>query len=502
MFGTDDSSIVQKAIIKMINASGFLPQAGLTEADAKSRLSLDFAHDAVILDITDCAEHASTLIDYATLYGPAVLNAPLDISAEEAALIIRVRNPETNIDIAAEAEDYDDIDDDEDDTDEDEDDSDEDDEDDDEESDDPSAGAAAKARIPEEDRLRVLITPEMHKVASRIFAMLGDSADMAAYASFLRAFDNLLVQYGGIAAQPRNPDSEETKEAITESAFAIEMAALGDLLIEEARRRKKKKKGWNEGRSGLLSAIMKGLSGEKGERIQSAWDNLKPDAFSEAMGNVVSTAVAIIQKELEERGEGESKDEDSSSEDNSSTGRETEEDAAEVSPAVDEKKIPLCAMAKLLNGDDLVKWAREQGFTHITSPEDLHVTVAYSKEPIDPTQMPPFERIKLTGMQSAERSLGYLGENKALVLHLGEEECAPLKERWQKYRDLGASWDYDSYKCHLTISYKEDFNEQQLQNMKPYLGSLIFDTETVKELKPQADGSPGFDVNKIPHITL
>lgn len=466
MFEQKDATKVQAALIKMIASSGFLTEANLTESDAATRLSLDFAHDAVVFDVSDCAEHVATLQDYASLYMPALHNLDiafsLDVEKEVVSIGLIAKNDEINLDttsadeLAFDDSDYD----------EDEDDTDEDDE------------SPATSRSAEQERLKVLTTPEMHKVAARIFSSLGDSADMAAYVSFLRDFDGLLSRYGGVAAKSRMPtDEEET------AAFNVDMAALSDFFIEEAKKRGKKKKGWNEGRSGLLSALMKGLSGETGDKVQSAWDGLKAKEFKGAMIEVVRKMAAVIVEE---------------------SGEKTNE-AAPVTDATEEGAsgaIPLCAMVRLINAADLHAWAKDQGFTHMLMPDDMHVTVAYSKEPIDTTGMPPMEKVIVQGEGSSERSVNYLGDNKALVLHLGPEESKPLADRWEEYRTVGASWDYDGYKPHITLSYKENLTEEQLKTIKPFTGPLHFGEEKVKELKKQEDGTPGFDVTKIPHVKL
>jgi hypothetical protein len=446
----------------MMSSSGFLVEANLTEGDANARLSLDFAHDAVVFDVSDCLEHVATLQDYASLYMPALHNLDtafsVDVDRQSISIALISQDDAINLDTASEIYDEDE----DDDTDEDEDSDDEDDED-----------AAAKSRSAEHERLKVLTTPEMHKTAARIFSSLGDSADMAAYVGFLRDFDGLLSRYGGVAAKSRMPLDEE------ETAFNTDIAALSDFFLEEAKKRGKKK-GYSDGRSGLLSALMKGLSGESGEKVQSAWDGLKVEAFKESMSNVVATAAGILSEELEKRGPSE---------------EETTEEGASGA-------IPLVAMVRLINATDLHSWAKEQGFTHMLEPDDMHVTVAYSKEPIDTTGMPPMEKVIVQGEGSSERSVNYLGDNKALVLHLGPEESKPLADRWEEYRTVGASWDYDGYKPHITLSYKENLTEEQLKTIKPFTGPLHFGEEKVEELKKQEDGTPGFDVTKIPHVKL
>jgi hypothetical protein len=49
------------------------------------------------------------------------------------------------------------------------------------------------------------------------------------------------------------------------------------------------------------------------------------------------------------------------------------------------------------------------------------------------------------------------------------------------FKDAGASWDYDDFKAHVTISYNSKLD---LKTVKPYTGRLVFGYEVFKPLDP------------------
>lgn len=130
---------------------------------------------------------------------------------------------------------------------------------------------------------------------------------------------------------------------------------------------------------------------------------------------------------------------------------------------------------RLLNSHDLIAWAKDQGFTSHLEPDDFHVTVAYSKTPID--WMPLGREITMVKVTGGGRKIERLGKDgDAVVLRFS---APALDARWQAIRDGGASWDHDGYKPHVTITYKGE----QPEDTEPYSGPLIFGPERFEEVK-------------------
>ena len=132
---------------------------------------------------------------------------------------------------------------------------------------------------------------------------------------------------------------------------------------------------------------------------------------------------------------------------------------------------PMYVCRPLLNTQDLVEWAKSQGFDTTIDPEDLHVTLAYSKAPVD---WPAPQNNKLVLRPSSERSVETLGD--AVVLRF---DSPTLAGRWQEFKDAGASWDHDKYNPHVTITYQAPEGLDPA-SIEPYKGELIFGPEQVK----------------------
>lgn len=143
---------------------------------------------------------------------------------------------------------------------------------------------------------------------------------------------------------------------------------------------------------------------------------------------------------------------------------------------------PLYIQRKLTNPEPFIAWAKEQGFPKVLSPEELHVTVVYSKEPVDwdacPDATPEFLKLRGSNDETGEeiRSVEPLGDGGAVVLKFTSNN---LQRRWREWREAGASWDYRDYNPHVTITYNapEGFDASKVV---PYDGPLEFGPE-IKE---------------------
>lgn len=142
---------------------------------------------------------------------------------------------------------------------------------------------------------------------------------------------------------------------------------------------------------------------------------------------------------------------------------------------------PLYVHRKLLNGADLVAWAKANGFTATLAPSDMHVTVLYSRTPVDPMAMGEGWSsdpdgglvIKAGGPRALER----FGEG-AVVLQFASWS---LQSRHNDMVQAGASHDFPEYLPHVTISYEAPA-DLTLDTIKPYAGELRFGPEVFEPL--------------------
>ncbi|WP_266032625.1 hypothetical protein [Brucella intermedia] len=129
----------------------------------------------------------------------------------------------------------------------------------------------------------------------------------------------------------------------------------------------------------------------------------------------------------------------------------------------------------LLNAVQLIAWARLNGFKTAVPPEEMHVTVCYSKTPIDwgdPGFSTPGVRAS-GGKRTIERF------GKAIVLTF---ESQDLHDDHERFEDSGASWDHPSYRPHVTISYDEN-QEIDISKIEPFTFDLEFGPEVFAPVK-------------------
>lgn len=148
---------------------------------------------------------------------------------------------------------------------------------------------------------------------------------------------------------------------------------------------------------------------------------------------------------------------------------------------------PLYVYRQLLNASEVLDWARSQGFTTTIAPDDLHVTQAYSKRPVNWFAMGQFGSStgELIVAPGGPRLIDRLGDNAVALLF----QSPDLQWRHREMRDAGASWDYPSYLPHVTLSYEA--REVDLSKVQPYQGRLIFGPERFEAI--QSDWQDSLD---------
>lgn len=133
------------------------------------------------------------------------------------------------------------------------------------------------------------------------------------------------------------------------------------------------------------------------------------------------------------------------------------------------------------NAKDIIAWAKGQGFEATLPASDMHVTVCYSKRPVDWMQIPE-NYVILNGEDvinvpaSAVRVIEKFGE--AAVLCFNSAQLAHRHEDIK--RVTGATWDYEEYQPHITISYNLD--SSLIENIEPYRGKIVLGPEIFEEI--------------------
>ncbi len=138
------------------------------------------------------------------------------------------------------------------------------------------------------------------------------------------------------------------------------------------------------------------------------------------------------------------------------------------------------------NADEIMAWATEQGFASLLPPGDLHVTVAYSKQPVNWFKMASDFVLgdRLVIDPGGPRVVDRLGDKGAIVLHFWSEQ---LSWRNRQMREAGASWDHPQYLPHITLTYQG--GDIDLAKVQPYTGRIVLGPEIFEPI--EADWEAG-----------
>lgn len=129
----------------------------------------------------------------------------------------------------------------------------------------------------------------------------------------------------------------------------------------------------------------------------------------------------------------------------------------------------------VLNVSEIVKWAEGEGFTDIVT--DLHVTVAYSRKPVDWFKVGTSwtEKIEIVGGPRLMEKMGPDGRYKALLMTAPE-----LVWRHREMVEAGAVWEWAEYQPHISIQIGGDVD---LSKVKPYQGKIVLGPEIFEEVR-------------------
>jgi hypothetical protein len=150
-------------------------------------------------------------------------------------------------------------------------------------------------------------------------------------------------------------------------------------------------------------------------------------------------------------------------------------------------RAPLYVYRKVVNAAEIAAWCRANGFPSVRDEDSMHVTVTYSKDPVDwlamgePDNWPNPDadgNIKLpAGGPRVLESFGG-GENpKVIVLAFASNS---LSWRHRSMRDKGASWKWPDYTPHITLS--ADAGDFDFEALKPYSGEIILGPEVFEPI--------------------
>lgn len=153
-------------------------------------------------------------------------------------------------------------------------------------------------------------------------------------------------------------------------------------------------------------------------------------------------------------------------------------DAQAVTLITDAKPRTLYVQRTVLNVAEIKAWAKKQGLPELQ--DDLHVTVCYSRTPIDwlkvgnPSDWGGDKSGEITIPAGGPRVVEPLGDRTAVLMFASSE----LSWRHEAIVRAGASHDYEDYIPHISLT-GEDVD---LSNVEPYRGAIRLGPEVFEEI--------------------
>lgn len=137
---------------------------------------------------------------------------------------------------------------------------------------------------------------------------------------------------------------------------------------------------------------------------------------------------------------------------------------------------------KVINGAEIIAWAKSQGFESTVPADDLHVTIAYSRSPVDWMKVgEPWSgnsKGELSLAPGGARLIDKFGEGAVVLLFNSSE----LSWRHVSIVEAGASWDWPDYQPHITFTYEP--GSVDIDKVEPYRGAIELGPEIFEELAP------------------
>jgi phage-related protein (TIGR01555 family) len=153
----------------------------------------------------------------------------------------------------------------------------------------------------------------------------------------------------------------------------------------------------------------------------------------------------------------------------------TPEDDPPQQPVRDATPRTLYVRRNVVNADEVLAWAREQGFGETLSADDLHVTIAFSRTLVDWMKTGQAWDDQMEIPAGGARLMERFGDARVLLF-----VSSGLSWRHEDIKSAGASWDHPEYQPHITISYSPD--SPDLSDVEPYRGRIVLGPEIYEEV--------------------
>jgi phage-related protein (TIGR01555 family) len=156
-------------------------------------------------------------------------------------------------------------------------------------------------------------------------------------------------------------------------------------------------------------------------------------------------------------------------------GEDTIEGGEDTVPAIDAAPRTLYVRRDVKNAADILKWAKGQGFKTTLPADDLHVTIAFSRAPVDWMDVGDVWESEVKIAAGGARLMEQFGDARVLLF-----ASSHLAWRHEEIKRAGATWDHADYQPHITISYADDAPD--IADVEPYRGEIILGPEIFEEI--------------------
>ena len=145
--------------------------------------------------------------------------------------------------------------------------------------------------------------------------------------------------------------------------------------------------------------------------------------------------------------------------------------------AMDSTPKTLFVSRRVLNAKDIIAWARKQGIKQMFPASELHVTITFSKTLVDWLEMgedwASDDRGRVHIKPGGARAFERLGDSAKVLMFASND----LTWRHESMLQSGASWDFDEFNPHITITLGE-----VPEDVEPYQGPIVLGPEIFEEV--------------------
>lgn len=146
-------------------------------------------------------------------------------------------------------------------------------------------------------------------------------------------------------------------------------------------------------------------------------------------------------------------------------------------PLTDAAPRTLYVSRRVLNAAEILRHYRAQGLDKLVAAEDMHVTITYSRQPVDWMKMGEPWSGELRVVAGGARVMELFGPDRGTAAL-----CFVSNELTWRHDDMvrnGASWDWHDYQPHISISYEFDGD---IEAVEPWRGEIVLGPEIFEEI--------------------